>query len=180
MHSSALLVAAALLAPPHGARVDAGHGISVRVPAGWHLIRRSLTDVQEPAQRLAVASAGVRVIANRCDCDTPGVRTSARGAFVFMWERPVSQAPRTLRRPARFHVSGRGTRSECGSSSWYSLFVDAGRYLDVEVSFGPQAGRRVRARVDALLDSLRVARVRAPKPPQLASGAWRLWAQRNA
>jgi hypothetical protein len=157
MHSSALVVAAALLAPPHAARVDVGHRISIRVPSGWHVIRRPLTDVQEPALRLAVASPGVKALAGRCDCDTPGVRDPARGAFVVMWESPAPDGGsrwRIPRRPARFHVTGRA-RSEC-VSSWYSLFLDAGRYFNVEVSLGPRAGRRVRARVDALLDSLRV------------------------
>jgi hypothetical protein len=156
------LLAAAALAP--GARVDAGGGVSVRVPPGLHLIRRPLTDVTDPAQRLAVASFDVRLRAESCECGTPNVRNfPSDGAFVFAWEyeAPYSAASmgRIPRRPAAFDV-GRGTPQtpECAGPSWVDDFRDNGRVLQVDVYLGPRAGPAVRGRVDALLDSLRVAR----------------------
>src|SRR5689334_2670323 len=89
-----LVAAAALLgaAPAGGGRVvpareSAGAGISVRVPPGWQLVRRRLTDVTDPAQRLAVASFPLRLATHTCDCGKPNIRRFPRsGAFVFVWE----------------------------------------------------------------------------------------------
>jgi hypothetical protein len=167
MHSSALVVAAALLAPaPHAARVDVGHRISLRVPAGWHVVRRPVSDVTEPAVVLAVSTGGVRVTASRCECGTPDVHAFGRGAFVYAWEymeRYGAKAlRRTPRRPARFHVTAnRVPWSLCSGPSWGDGFRNGQRVLDVEVYLGPRAGRRVRAQVDALLDSLRLAPLRS-------------------
>jgi hypothetical protein len=167
MHSSALVVAAALLAPaPHAARVDVGHRISVRVPAGWHLVRRPVTDVSDPAVVLAAATPGVRVMPSRCECDTPDVHAYGRGAFVYAWEYLEPYGARALRRtprrPRHFDVAARARRwSVCAGPSWLTGFRDARRVLDVEVYLGPRAGRRVRAQADALLDSLRLAPLRS-------------------
>jgi hypothetical protein len=164
-----VLLAAGYLAaaPPaidaSATRVDASAGISIRVPHGWHLIRRRLTDVIDPVPRLAVASFAVRLARHSCECGLPNVRGFPRaGAFLFMWEYPTlgaAQLRRFLRRPARFRVAQDNPHwYECAGPSWGTVFSDSGRALQVEVYLGPAAGRDVRARMDAMLNSLRVAR----------------------
>jgi hypothetical protein len=162
-----LVAATALLAaaPAGGGRVSArreraGAGISVRVPVGWRLVRRSLTDVTDPAQRLAVASFPVRLAAAPCACGKARLRDFPRaGAFVFAWEysgaEPLTGIPR---RPPAFHVAP-GRPYDCARPTSTRLFRDAGRVFQVEVFLGPAATPRTRANVDALLDSLRVQRL---------------------
>ncbi len=169
----ALLVVAALGADPSvgsettATRVAAGAGISVRLPRGWHLIRRRLTDVLEPAQRLAVASFPVRLASHACECGTPNIRDFPRaGAFLFVWESPAPSTPAGMRRvpplPARFLVTqGNPHWYECAGPSWMTVFRDRGRVFQAEVYLGPAAGRTVREKMDGLLDSLQVA---APRP----------------
>lgn len=146
-------------------REATGAGLSVRVPVGWHLIGRRLTDVVEPAQRLAVATFDVRLASHPCECGEPNVRNFPRtGAFVFIWEYRErlsrAQLSRVPRRPASFHVTQDNRHwFECAGPSWTAGFRDAGRVFQVEVYLGPGAGRNVRLRMDALLDSLRVARL---------------------
>jgi hypothetical protein len=41
--------------------------------------------------------------------------------------------------------------------SWFSELRDTGRAFELEVYLGPAAGQAIRARMDALLDSLKVA-----------------------
>jgi hypothetical protein len=160
-----LLAAAALLpaAPAGGGRVDvarvaAGAGISVRVPPGWRLIRRRLTDVGDPVQRLAVASFPVRLAARPCACGKASIRRFPRaGAFAFVWEYARSEKlGRVPRRPAAFHVAP-GRAYDCARPTSMLLFRDAGRAFQAEVFLGPAATPRTRATMDALLDSLRVA-----------------------
>lgn len=168
-----LLAAASLIAatPTSGSgptvgRVAAGAGISVRVPGGWHLISRHLTDVVDPAQRLAVASFDVRLGSHPCECGQPNVRHFPRtGAFLFIWEylEPLSSAQlrRVPRRPARFHIAQDNRHwYQCAGPSWTTGFRAAGRVFQVEVYLGPAAARDVRLRMDALLDSLHVTRLR--------------------
>lgn len=45
--------------------------------------------------------------------------------------------------------------------SWWSDFSDSGRVFQIEVYLGPAAGSAVRARADALLNSLEIAPVRS-------------------
>lgn len=171
MHRVALtvpLAAASLIAAapaggddPAPPRLDAGAGITVRVPSGWHLVRRSLTEVTDPAQRLAIASFPVRLAARPCDCDKPHLRAFPRdGVFVFVWEYEGRftgrQLRRVPRRAARFGVT-QGTWHTACAPTWTGGFREAGRVFQVEVHLGPAATPQTRARVDALLDSLRVA-----------------------
>jgi hypothetical protein len=155
------------------ARISARGGISVRVPRGWHLVRRGLTNVVEPAQRLAVASFTVRLASHSCACGEPNVRDFPRtGAFLFVWEyRAPSSRAELLRlppRPSRFRVTQENPHwFECAGPSWVTAFRDRGRVFQVEVYLGPAAGTKARLQMDALLDSLRVA---APEEP-LASAA---------
>jgi hypothetical protein len=144
-------------------RVGAGAGVSVRLPHDWHLIRRRLTDVTDPVPRLAVASFAVRLARHACECGWPNVRDFPRaGAFVFMWEYPhlgAADLRQIPRRPAVFRIAQANAHwYECAGPSWGKLFRVSGRAFQVEVYLGPAAGRNIRARVDAMLDSLEVTR----------------------
>ena len=207
-----LMTAAALAAPvPTGgsgvtvARVPAGAGISVRLPRGWHLVRRGLARgvvrggwTYQPA---VLASFPATFARRPCTCANPNYRTCGvwceeqnirefprAGAIVFVWEFPIPPNPADLgrrygRRPARFTVAQHNPRfaevlarelrrlgREAGHAcvegpgslpSWFSDFREAGRALQLEVFLGPAAGRKVRARMDALLDSLKVTPLRS-------------------
>lgn len=119
-------------------------------------------------------------------CDETGIRDFPRtGVLVYVWEFPSPRNPADLGRgyrprpPARFRVAqddphfaevlarelreahlkaGHACVEGPGSHpSWWSDFRDAGRVFQVEVYLGPAAGPAVRARADALLDSLNIA-----------------------
>jgi len=93
----------------------------------------------------------------------PNVRNFPRaGAFLFVWEYPqldAAQLRRFPRRPARFQVAQENPHwYECAGPSWGTVFRASGRGFQVEVYLGPAAGPKVRARMDAMLNSLEVAR----------------------
>ena len=61
--------------------------LSVSVPAGWHVLRGWLSDVTDPAPRLAVGSFPARLSRHTCECGFPNVVDFPRdGAFIFVWE----------------------------------------------------------------------------------------------
>lgn len=163
------VLAIAVLAPAgtaggdHAARrVRVAAQLSVRVPAGWHVLRGWLSDVTDPAPRLAVASFPARLSRHTCECGFPNVVNFPRdGALLFVWEwlhpsrRGLARVPR---RPVRFHpAAGRGVSQTCDGSSDTFGFKDAGRVFQLEVYLGPQVAPTLRARLAATLDSLRVA-----------------------
>lgn len=137
-------------------------GLNVRVPAGWHVRRGWLSDVVDPAPRLAVASFSARLSRRACACGLPNVVNFPRdGAFVFVWEylhpsrRGLARVPS---RPARFRLAaGPGVRHTCDGSNDTFGFKDAGRVFEVEVYLGPGVGPALRRRVAAMLASLSVA-----------------------
>jgi hypothetical protein len=136
--------------------------LSVRVPPGWHVLRGWLSDVTDPAPRLAVASFPARLSRHTCSCGFPNVVNFPRdGAFIFVWEylHPSRQGlARVPIRPVQFHLSpAPGVRRTCDGSSDTFGFRDTGRVFQVEVYLGPRADPALRARVAATLDSLHVA-----------------------
>ncbi len=144
-------------------RVSFPGRLSMSVPAGWHVLRGWLSDVTDPAPRLAVASFPARLSRHACACGFPNVVNFApNGAFVFVWEYlhvSRSSLARVPRRPARLRLpaAGGGVRRTCDGSNDGFGFKDAGRVFQVEVYLGPEAGPALRARLTATLDSLRVA-----------------------
>jgi hypothetical protein len=159
-----LLVAG--LAPAATARDERAAGapgpLGVRVPPGWHRLRGWLSDVTDPAPRLAVASFPARLSRDTCECGFPNVvNFPPDGGFLFVWEwRHASRRglARTPSRPARFHLAARhGSRDTCLGPSDTFGFKDAGRIFEVAVYLGPRATPAVRARLAAALDSLRAA-----------------------
>jgi hypothetical protein len=135
--------------------------LSVRVPAGWHVLRGWLSDVTDPAPRLAVASFPATLSRHTCECGFPNVVNFPRdGVFVFVWEY-VHPSRRVLTRmpsrPVRFHLAGGEVRETCNGPSDTFAFKAAGRALQIEIYIGPEIGRALRGRVARMLDSLRVA-----------------------
>lgn len=143
-------------------RVSVPGRLSVSVPVGWHMLRGWLSDVTDPAPRLALASFPARLSRHTCECGSPNVvNFPPDGAFVFVWEYLppfLPQLARTPHRPARFHLGGGGgARQSCDGPNGEFYFKDSGRVLQVEVYLGAGAGPALRGRVAATLDSLRVA-----------------------
>ncbi len=143
-------------------RVSVPGRLSVVVPPGWHVLRGWLSDVVDPAPRLAMASFPARLSRHACACGFPNVLNFPRsGAFIFVWEYlhfPRRQLARVPRRPARFSLAaGKGVRLTCDGANGGFGFKDAGRVFQVEVYLGPEAGSALRTRAAAALDSLRVA-----------------------
>jgi hypothetical protein len=137
-------------------------GVSARVPVRWHILRGWLSDVVDPAPRLAVASFPARLSRRTCACGFPNVVNFPRdGAFVFVWEylhptrRELVGIPS---RPTRFHLAADArVRKTCAGSSDTYAFKDAGRVFQVEVYLGPDAGPALRGRAATMLASLRAA-----------------------
>jgi hypothetical protein len=143
-------------------RVNVPGRLSVRVPAGWNVLRGWLSDVIDPAPRLAVASFPARLSRHTCECGFPNVVNFPRGgAFVFVWEYLHPSRPGLARvpsRPARFHLAGEGkVRQTCDGPTDTFGFKDKGRVFQVEVYLGPTVGPALRGRMAAMLNSLRVA-----------------------
>jgi hypothetical protein len=135
--------------------------LSVVVPAGWHVLRGWLSDVTDPAPRLAMGSFPARLSRRTCECGFPNVLNFPRnGAFIFVWEYlhyPRRQLARVPPRPGRISLAlGRGVRLTCDGPNGGFSFKDAGRVFQVEVYLVPEAGPALRATAAAALDSLRV------------------------
>ena len=126
--------------------------LSLRVPPRWHVLHGWLSDVIDPAARLAVASFPASLSRHTCSCGFPNIISFPRdGSFIFVWEyvRPFSRRAlaRVSRRPARFHLAaGGGVRHPCDGSSDTFAFTDGGHVFQVEVYLGPRAGPVLRAR----------------------------------
>jgi len=155
-----VLTAAGAAGDRPSARASVPGRLTVRVPAGWHVLRGWLSDVTDPAPRLAVASFPARLSRHTCECGFPNVASFPRdGAFVFVWEylhpsrRGLASVPS---RPVRFELAAsRGVRRTCNGASDSFGFKDAGRVFQVEVYLGPEIGPALRGRVTVMLDSLR-------------------------
>jgi hypothetical protein len=141
-------------------RVSVPGRLSIRVPADWHVLHGWLSDVTDPAPRLAVASFPVRLSRHSCACGFPNVIGFPRGgAFLFVWQylHPSRRAlARTPRRPTHFRVTAGRVRQTCNGPGDGFDFKDAGRVFQVEVYVGPDARPALRAQLATLLDSLRV------------------------
>lgn len=119
---------------PSSGRVDAGHGLSIAVPPGWHISHRAFTPCSDPVERFSLISGKqVLMIQERLD---PG-------------------AAELSPRPARFRVRGTPSPMECcsipGRRSWVLQFGDHGRAFYAYLYPG---GRDPRTLLNAL-DSLR-------------------------
>src|SRR2546421_9615428 len=104
----AVVGASADSAGRRSARATLPGKVSISVPAGWHVLHGWLSDVIDPAPRLAVGSFRVRLSRHTCECGMPNVRDFPRnGGFLFMWEYlryPRRDLRRVPRRPAHFRI----------------------------------------------------------------------------
>ena len=157
----AVVGASADSADRRSARATLPGKVSISVPAGWHVLHGWLSDVIDPAARLAVASFPASLSRHTCSCGFPNIVSFPRdGAFIFVWEyvRPFARRAlaRVPRRPTSFRLAaGGGVHQICDGSSDTFAFRDAGHVFQVEVYLGPAAGPVLRAQTTAALDSLR-------------------------
>jgi hypothetical protein len=161
---AALLVAVGLLAASAASGGRATRSvpdrISIRVPASWHPLQGWLSDVTDPAPRLAIASFPARLSRQTCACGLPNVIHFPRdGAFVFVWEylHPSRRMLAALR-PRPLHLRLRAAepqRFTCHGPSDSFNFKAHGRDFQVEVYLGPAANPVTRTQMLAILDSFR-------------------------
>jgi hypothetical protein len=149
-------------------RTQAGHGLTVELPPGWHASGVSLTpNLSDPREVLAAASYPLRYRPHAC----AQVPVSALedlgqgGAFVELEERRAGpQDPSEFPpRPAHFGPSlgGPSEASACApgvhmSEHWFG-FTDHGRHFYGRVAFGPAASKDTQDDAWGLLNSLKVA-----------------------
>jgi len=130
-------------------QVEAGAGISARLPTGWRLVRQSITDCSEPAQRALFTTARGKLHSS--------YRVPPHAALVLLMEDTSGRFPV---RPARFRLPRRfaGTVGGCcempSGPGVELLFRDHGRRFYAFVYVGRRSGARRGA--ETLLDSLRI------------------------
>jgi hypothetical protein len=186
-----MAIAALLCAAVAGARADAGGdaahrvtdagaGIAVTQPGGWHLTTPPISSLSAPRERLLLTSyrteRGGNCGPDRAERDLPD-----GGALVYLIEyRPSTGDPwRGLRRrdfpprPARFALRRAALAGyECWRKPSYLIrFRDADRPFQLHVALGPRASQARRAQVLRVLDSLRFEPLPAPPPDPYAG--WR-------
>jgi hypothetical protein len=110
-------------------------GLSIRLPAGWHIVRRRLTPCIDPVERLTVVGRGAMVM----------LQEQRAGGHGF----PA--------RPSRFALVSKPQPMECcaplGRPGWFLLLRDGGRGFYAYVYLG---GPGTRADALSILNSLRV------------------------
>lgn len=134
-------------------------GLSVEVPAGWHLARR-LTALAEPTERFTLASYPLPrgpAYEDSCGPRTAVERIPRDGALAFVFEYPGLRGKHGFPpRPRRFRLpSGPPSHFDCFPTGWLLRFREHGRAFQIMVALGPRA-RANRARLLRALDGLRV------------------------
>jgi hypothetical protein len=137
--AAATLAAAITATPSVSARhsVSLGHGLTIDVPAGWHVTHRHFTPCIDPVERFSLVSGDQQLM---------------------LQERihPVRQE--LSPRPAHFGVRGKPTSLECCSvgsrAGWTLQFGDHGRAFYAYLYPGHHTARQLLS----ILDTLRVQR----------------------
>jgi hypothetical protein len=145
--------------PAADQRTSLGDGVSVVLPAGWHLTHGKGTSLVEPFPRLSAATFAARFSRQHCVCDTPRVANFPRdGAYLLVLEWPLPRGRHAgfpAHRP-HFHISRSAlTPGDCGPSD-NRLFREGGRGYQVQIYLGPDAPALARAQIAAILDSWQV------------------------
>ena len=158
----ALAVTAAVTVPSAGAgdqRTSLGGGVSVVLPAGWHLTHGKGTSLSEPFPRLSAATFAVHFSRQHCVCDTPRVADFPRdGAYllVFEWPLPFGRRANVPAHAPHFRIGHSAIiPGDCGPSD-NRLFGEGGRGFQVQIYLGPDAPASARDQIAAILDSWRV------------------------
>jgi hypothetical protein len=146
-------------------RRQLGVGLSIAVPAGWHVARR-LTGLVEPYERFTLASFSLRRPAHS-DCGPNQVVDGmpADGALAFVIEYPrrggfsrSSFPPQ----PGHFRLPpGPAQRYDCFALGWLVRFRSGGRPFQVMIALGPRSAVN-RGRLLRALSSLRVTAIATP------------------
>jgi hypothetical protein len=153
-------------------RARSAAGVTWRLPAGWHAVRRRVTGIGDPHHVLAAATFSVRP-ARGCAPHRP----PAGGALVLLLEsRWAAGVPRRLRRfpprPARFRLAHEAVAYECLGLGRMIAFRERERAFQAAVMLGRRAGRHRLREAERLLDGLEVAAI--PPPERPVWDAWRL------
>jgi hypothetical protein len=139
-------------------RTSLADGVSVVLPAGWHVVHH-ISDVTDPVPA-AFATFRVRLARQSCECGMPNVAHFPRaGAFLVVWEyRRISR--RDLRYfpvfAPHFRIRRSAITGACAPSDGRT-FRESGRGFQVEIYLGPEAPASARAQIAAILDTWRVA-----------------------
>jgi hypothetical protein len=155
----ALAVTAALTAPAGAGdqRASLG-GVSVALPAGWHVVRGRVSEVTDPLPR-AFATFHVHLARHSCECGMPKVAHFPHaGALLVVWEyRRISR--RDLHYfpvfAPHFRIGRSAMKDECAPSDSRDFRL-GGRGFDAEIYLGPDAPASARRQIAAILDSWRI------------------------
>jgi hypothetical protein len=148
---------------------QAGHGLTIELPAGWQTSKASLTPNLGPDPSEVLAAANYPLRYRPHDCAQVPVSAledlGKNGAFVELEERRSAAAQYQDEfppRPAHFGPShsGPSEASECAPgvqmSEDFFGFTDNGRHFYALVAFGPAATKDAQDQAWSLLDSLKV------------------------
>jgi hypothetical protein len=141
------------------------HGITFRLPAGWHVTTRPLSNGLNPVYRFAVSTVPVRRTAADSGPCLPGVagQLPASGALAYLREATgadrTASLPTMPRRPRTFRLPSRSDQGLCGfpSGGYWLPFKDGGRAFYLGVWVGPRAADGTRRTLRALLNGMRIA-----------------------
>lgn len=133
---------------------DGKAGLTISYPAGWHVTKRSLTTITQPAQRFVFYSGSMphslaQVASPRAD----------QALAIVMEQTSVSASDlkQFPRRPKRFTVSHLGGIESFAGDRWAErVFRENGRAFYVFIWVGVNDNRQLPTLLNAL-DSLRVA-----------------------
>ena len=133
------------------------HGVTVDVPAGWH-VTRAAPGYCDPERLLVVSSAAIRSAKNG------NIAAPARGqVIVAVLEDHAYKPAGDLRRPRHFAIDWQSTREIapcCGtpdgpaSMHW---FKEGGRYIGFIVYIGRGVTASHRAATERMVDGLRLS-----------------------
>jgi len=146
------------------------HGVAARLPAGWHLLRKPITNVTYPVQALAATSHPAKPGKPRGNCQPEPVlgQKPPKGALVEVVEWANRSDQPGLRkfppRPRPFRLPRHNYRGyECSGYSYNVPFRDHRRAFQVFVWLDPKrVDPEVRRQTIHLLNSLRF---KAPAEP---------------
>jgi hypothetical protein len=159
-----LLVSAIALAMTSVSRVTLPRGISLVVPAGWHVTTARLNGVRDPVTVFTATSFRLRHIRPAPGLCSRTLQDQWRvdGAYVQLTEERDGASrrrmlPRTQRRPRHFRLDAKGAGGLCTPPNSGELtFREHGRAFYIFYGFGRRASTATRAQAMQLLDSLRI------------------------
>jgi hypothetical protein len=162
--------------PPAGWVRRSASGVSIDIPAAWHINSNPVPALADPTILFAIGT-GPLPTGGRCG-PTASIRAMpADGALFVLYETGSAGEPYTFPpRPERLHLGSLGSGpSECWGVKTYLIpFEDGGRYFQAQAVFGPRATASLRAQVRRSLNTLRVSPLPASQQPTALcrAGQW--------